>query len=120
MKEEYNTIASVLKKIKYQEHQWVICVDLKVVNFLLGQQSGHIKYPCFLCLWNSREKHNTELGKKWRKRENMDFGEKNVINNPLVGREKIIFPPLHIKLVLTKQFDKDGSCFACIGKNCLS
>ena len=28
--------------------------DLKMVNFLLGQQSGFTKYPCFLCMWDSR------------------------------------------------------------------
>jgi hypothetical protein len=42
-------------------------------------------------------------------------GQQNVINKPLVDREKIIFPPLHIKLGLMKQFvkalDKDGLLF---------
>jgi len=40
---------------------------------------------------------------------------RNVINNPLVDRDRILFPPLHIKLGLIKQFtkalDKDGGCF---------
>ncbi|KAK4883880.1 hypothetical protein RN001_000151 [Aquatica leii] len=44
MKEEYEAISLVLKKIKYEEHQWVICVDLKMVNLFLGQQSGYTKY----------------------------------------------------------------------------
>jgi hypothetical protein len=57
MKEEYKAISLVLEKINYHEHQWVICVDLKMVNFLLGQQSGYTKYPCFLWLWESRAKH---------------------------------------------------------------
>ena len=52
MKEEYDAIVLILQKIKYQEHRWVICADLKMVNFLLGQQSGNTKYPCFLCLWD--------------------------------------------------------------------
>jgi len=120
MKEQYDIIALVLEKIKYHEHQWVICVDLKMVNFLLGQQSGHTKYPCFLCLWDSRDKTQHWVRKEWPRRENMDVGEKNIINDPLVPREKIIFPPLHIKLGLMKQFvkalDKNGSCFAYIGK----
>lgn len=120
MKEEYDTIALVMEKIKYQEHQWVICVDLKMVNFLLGQQSGYTKYPCFLCLWDSRDKQNHWVKKEWPKRENMVVGEKNIIHAPLVGREKIIFPPLHIKLGLMKQFvkalDTNESCFAYIGR----
>jgi hypothetical protein len=39
VKEEYPTISLVMEKIKYIEHNWVMCVDLKMVNFLLGQQS---------------------------------------------------------------------------------
>ena len=55
MKEDYNTISLVLEKIKYHERHWVICVNLKMVNFLLGQQSGYTKLPCFLCPWDSRD-----------------------------------------------------------------
>jgi hypothetical protein len=40
IKEKYNAISLVLEEINYQEHQWVICVDLKMVNFLFGQQNG--------------------------------------------------------------------------------
>ena len=36
----------------------------------------------------------------------MRVGEANVINEPLVAREKIIIVPLHIKLSLMKQFVK--------------
>ena len=41
--------------------------------------------------------------------------ERNVINDPLVDRDRILFPPLHIKLGLIKQFTKalykDSDCF---------
>ena len=41
--------------------------------------------------------------------------KRNVINDPLVDRDRILFPLLHIKLGLIKQFtealDKDGDCF---------
>ena len=40
----------------------------------------------------------------------------NVINDPLVDRDRTLFSPLHIKLGLIKQFtkvlDNDGDCFA--------
>lgn len=49
-------IKMMLNILKNQEHDWVICVDLKMVNFLLGQQSGCTKYLCFLCLRDSRTK----------------------------------------------------------------
>ena len=54
LKEENQNMKQVLHKLPYSEHQQVICVDIKMVNFILGQQSGYTKYPCFLCLWDSR------------------------------------------------------------------
>ena len=41
--EKYDATKSVLQHIKYNDHQWVICVDLMMVNFLLGQQSVYTK-----------------------------------------------------------------------------
>lgn len=115
LKEKYEAVKYVLEKIRYAQHQWLICVDLKMVNFLLGQQSGFTKYPCFLCMWDSRDRaeHYT---KDWSVREELVPGtSRNVINNPLVDRDRILLPPLHIKLGLIKQFttalDKDGGCF---------
>ena len=49
-KEKYEEIKIALELIKYDEHKWIICVDLKMVNFLLGQQGGYTKFPCYLCL----------------------------------------------------------------------
>jgi hypothetical protein len=128
LKEEYY-ISLVLNKIKYHEHEWVICVDLKMVNFLLGQQSGYTRaifYVIYLALVLSspasyvsgidKEEHWTR--KNWPLRKNMEPGKLNVINNPLVERDKIILPTLHIKLGIMKQFvkalDKNGSCFSYI------
>ena len=55
------------------------------------------------------------IRKEWPKRQNLFVGSANVINEALVERENIIFPPLHIKLGLIKQFvkalNKDGDCF---------
>ena len=50
LKEEYDNIKTVLQRICYEKHQWSICVDLKMVNFLFGQQTGYTKYFCFMCL----------------------------------------------------------------------
>ena len=49
MKEAYGNIKLILERLKYGDYQWLICVDLKMVNFLLGQQGAYTKYPCFLC-----------------------------------------------------------------------
>ena len=115
LKEQYEHIKLVLDLLQYKEHNWVICVDLKMVNFLLGQEGGYTKYPCFLCLWDSRAKGKHWNQRTWPVRASMTVGEKNVINEPLVDREKIIFPPLRIKFGLMKQFvkalDKEDDCF---------
>ena len=41
----------------------------------------------------------------------MAVDQKNIVEEPLVDREKILLPPLHIKLGLMKALDKDGGCF---------
>ena len=40
VKEYYLRVKTVLHKLRHSEHIWVICVDFKMVNFLLGQQRG--------------------------------------------------------------------------------
>ena len=44
-KEKYESVKYVLEKMCYDQHEWDICVDLKMVNFLLGQQSGFHQVP---------------------------------------------------------------------------
>jgi len=120
LKEEYENIKMILQKLSYHEHGWSICVDLKMVNFLLGQQSGYTKYPCFICMWDSRAKTEHWEKNAWPARKNMNVGAANIIHAPLVDPQKIILPPLHIKLGLMKQFvkalKKDGNCFKYICK----
>ncbi|XP_076804943.1 uncharacterized protein LOC143448896 [Clavelina lepadiformis] len=86
-----------------------------MVNFFLGQQSGYTKYPCFMCLWDSRAKTRHRVKKAWLTRENLEVGKANVIKEPLFQRKKIILPPLYVRLGLMKQFVKalykDGDCF---------
>src|SRR5688572_29912838 len=73
------------------------------------------KVSPFLCLWESRAKHEHWTRKDWPPRKDMVVGAQNVINESLVARDRIILPPLHIKLGLMKQFvkalNKEGSCF---------
>ena len=40
LREEHNDMKMVIDLLKYHEHNWIIYVDLKMVNFLLGQQKG--------------------------------------------------------------------------------
>ena len=82
---------------------------------MLGQQGGYTNYHCFLCYWDSRTGDIDWYQKDWPVREHLHVGEKNIINEALVSRDKIIFLPLHIKLGLMKQFvkalSKEGECF---------
>ena len=68
LKEKYEPVKQVLECIKYNQHNWKICVDLKMVNFLLAQQSGYTKHPCFLCMWDSHDKANHWVKKDWEPR----------------------------------------------------
>lgn len=97
----------VLEKIKYSEHNWQICGDLKILNMILGQHSGYTNFPCFLCLWHSRDRDNYYKKKIWPKKTLFEPGSKNIIANPLVDLNKVLLPPLHIKLGLMKQFVKE-------------
>ena len=56
MKESYGSMKRMVERLKYWEHNWKICGDLKTLRMLLGQQGGYTKYPCFPCLWDSRAK----------------------------------------------------------------
>ena len=95
-------IKMLVKLIKYHEHNWLICADLKVVALILVLQSGCTKFSCFLFLWDSRvdASHFT-----WRRRPHrVDFllGSKNVKAHPLVAPTKALLPHLHIKLECMK------------------
>ena len=91
VKETYESVKRALELISYDHHKWVVCVDLKMVCFLLGQQLGYTKFPCFLCEWDSRAKLKHWTIKDWPERNELKLGEHNIINPPLIDRNKIIF-----------------------------
>lgn len=105
LKETYDVMQTVLDSVSYQRYQWDICGDFKALGILLGFQGGYVKYPCFLCLWDSRDT-NKQYTKDWPRREEIQPGVNNVRFQPLVAVEKVLLPPLHIKLGLAKQFVK--------------
>ena len=107
-------------KLRYSKPNWAICVDFKMVDFLLGQQGEYTKHPYFLCYWDSRTTDQHWVKKDWPAREDLAVGDKNIINMPLVDWDRIILPPLHFKFGLIKQFvrapDKDDDCFNYLAK----
>ena len=120
MKESYENMEILLTKLKYHDHAWKVCVDIKVLNMLQGQQSGYIKFRCLFCEWDSRDKKNHWVKRKWPTRVSRTLGQKNITNPALVESSKVILPPLHIKLGLMKQvvkaLDKQGLCLKYISE----
>lgn len=115
MKETYADMQMLMAALHYNEHKWLICGDLKMIAILLGLQSGYTKYPCFLCLWDSRADELHFSKKTWPERTNFTPGHHNQNQIPLVDAQNVLLPPLHIKLGLMKQFVKalnpQGRCF---------
>ena len=104
MKKDRESAKLLLELIQYNDHNWGVCGDLKMIAFLLGLQGGYTKYSCFLCLWNSRADEQHYLVKNWPARKDLTPDSYNVLNSSLIKRSKILLPPLHIKLGLAKQF----------------
>ena len=115
LNESYDNVKTILNAIGYERHGWKVCGDLKIISMLLGQQSGYTKYPCFICLWDSRDRKQHYVRKYWPLRDSLKAGDPNILKNPLIDSKKILLPPLHIKLGLMKQFvkalDKNSVCF---------
>ena len=64
-------------------------------------QYGYIKYPCFLCKWDSRADRENYSRRIWPERDNLHPSSHNIIQNSLVN-PNIILLPLHIKLGIMK------------------
>ena len=115
MPEDYESLKIVIEKIKFNDHQWQICGDLKVLGILLGLQKGNTKHPCFLCLWDSGARERHYKNAKWPARKTLAPGSPNILYEPLVPHDKVLLPPLHIKLGLMTQYvkalNKEGSAF---------
>lgn len=84
---------------------------------VLGRQGGYTKYPCVLCLWNSRaDDQHFVRHQEWPPIQHLEPGSYNVQARSLVEPNKILLPSLHVKLRLMKNFvkamNKDGIGFA--------
>jgi hypothetical protein len=73
------------------------------------------KFPYFLCEWDITARNIHWTTKDWPKREDLIPESKNVVHASLVDNQKILLPPLHIKLGIMKQFvkalDRSRPCF---------
>ena len=81
----------------------------------MGMQAGFTKYCCFLCLWDSQAVSQHYKQKDRGSRSAFVPGEHSLKENPLMDMNKVLLPPLHIKLGLMKNFmkplHKNGTAF---------
>ena len=95
MKGSYESMKLLLGKIKYDEFKWKLRGDLKVVVLLLGMQFGYIKYCCFLCEWDTRDKKNHYVNKLWPKQTSLILRREKVVNPPWSSGENLSAPFAH-------------------------
>ena len=65
MKKSYENLKAILTSMQYDDLNWHIFVDFKVVAMLTGLQLGCAKFCCYLCLWNFRAKAEHYVRKDW-------------------------------------------------------
>lgn len=95
--------------MKYNQFSWKVIGDFKIMAFLMGFQGGFINFPCYLCLWDSRNIifHYLYYEKKtWPLKTSYEVGAHNVKQELLGKPKKVLLPPLHIELHFIKQFVK--------------
>lgn len=97
-KEKYLSLKKFIELVKYDEYMWKICANLKVMALLRGMQLGYTKNMCFMYLWDTRFAGVQYTQRDWPLREKFSLRRHNIIETPLVPIEKVLVPPLHIKL----------------------
>ncbi|XP_076353274.1 uncharacterized protein LOC143248642 [Tachypleus tridentatus] len=75
-----------------------------MVAFLMSLQGGFTKFLYYPCLWDNRDTAAHYNRKRWPQRTVFSVGRHNVKCEPLIDLQKVLFPPLRIKLGLMKQF----------------
>ena len=76
------------------------------------QKGGNLKYPCYLCCWDSQARADHYTDRVWIRRKNRKIGSFNIQKKNLVNPDRVIFPALHLFLgfgtQLIKTFVNDG------------
>jgi hypothetical protein len=106
-REKRDVIKDLLEKINYDNYEWRFCGDLKMIGITLGIQGTSANHPCFLCDWKRPQRGECWSHDKGQPRiswiPNVD---KNIVSESLIPREKILLPPLHLKIGLMTQLMK--------------
>ena len=78
LKETYKNMKLLLTKIKYDEHKWMLCGDLKVLSMLLGQQGGIPNTHAFCVYGTAGLKMNTGFVSNGRKEMSLQLEKKHL------------------------------------------
>ena len=84
LKEDYTSVKMLLSALKYDNYEWEVIGDFKMVSFLMGLQGGFTIFPCFLCLWDSRDTKAHYHRKDWPQRTEFSLGKRPVKWEPLI------------------------------------
>lgn len=63
--ESYKSMERIFEKIQYNEHQWDVRSDLKVVALVTGMQTGNTKFSCCLCEFDTRSTEEHYIRRVW-------------------------------------------------------
>lgn len=106
MPETYDNLFRALRLVRYNDHNWMIVSDLKVVNLLLGIRGTYPRYACPYCHWQGRVTGEHWVRTDWplRTAQNTEVGSFSISYLPMVPVEKLYCPPLHVKIGLFSRF----------------
>lgn len=96
LKEDYNSIKTLLDTLKYDEYSWEVFRDLILVAFLMGLQGGLTKFSCYLCLWDNRDAMAHYQRRDWPRWTEFTVWRNSVKWEPLVDLRKVLMPPLNV------------------------
>jgi hypothetical protein len=105
-REKEAIIKDLLERINYHSFQWQFCGDLKMIGIALGLSGGNSNHPCFLCEWKRPGRNQYWTNIIGKQRTNWKIGEFNVRSESMIPRDKVLLPPLHIKLGVMTQLAK--------------
>ena len=63
-------------------------------------------YGCLICEWDSRSRCEHYVREIWPERQYQNIGENNIVREPLVKKENVTLPSLHLQFGLMKNFIK--------------
>ena len=63
----------MLSALRYDQNNWEVIGNFKMVALLMGLQQGFTKFPCYLCLWDSRNTNFHYNKRNWPPRSSYDI-----------------------------------------------